>query len=100
GTDKFIFSTNDSGVGNALRDIITDLSLTAKDVIDLSDCSTNVLAFQGTKAFTAIDQVKYSFDFTLNATLVELNLDSNLATSEMQIELTGLLALTTTNFVL
>ena len=100
GTDKFIFSTNDSGVGKELRDIITDLSLTAKDVIDLSDCSTNVLAFQGTKAFTAIDQVKYSFDFTLNATLVELNLDSNLATSEMQIELTGLLALTTTNFVL
>jgi hypothetical protein len=83
-----------------VRDVITDFSLVDKDILDLIDCSTAVLGYQGTKAFTAIDQVRYSFDFTLNSTIVQVNLDSNLATPEMEIQLTGLLALTATNFAL
>ena len=100
GLNKFVFSASDSGAGVDVRDVITDFSLTDKDILDLIDCSTAVLGYQGTKAFTAIDQVRYSFDFTLNSTIVQVNLDSNLATPEMEIQLTGLLALTATNFAL
>jgi len=100
GLDKFVFSASDSGAGVDVRDVITDFSLADKDILDLIDCSTAVLGYQGTKAFTAIDQVRYSFDFTLNSTIVQVNLDSNLATPEMEIQLTGLLALTATNFAL
>ena len=100
GLDKFVFSASDSGARVDVRDVITDFSLADKDILDLIDCSTAVLGYQGTKAFTAIDQVRYSFDFTLNSTIVQVNLDSNLATPEMEIQLTGLLALTATNFAL
>ena len=100
GLDKFVFSASDSGAGVDVRDVITDFGLTDKDILDLIDCSTAVLGYQSTKAFTAIDQVRYSFDFTLNSTIVQVNLDSNLATPEMEIQLTGLLALTATNFAL
>ena len=103
GNDTFLFKTGDSGVGAGNRDRIQDFSVDAKsEVLDLREVSPNgsALTFQKMAAFTAANQVRYTLDTPNKLTIVQINLDANTATSEMEIELVGLLPLNATEFLL
>ena len=101
--DVFLFGMGDSGVG-AARDVIEDFG--SDDLIDFVGVS--VVGVTGLnrnlsfidKPFSAINQVRYDFDFATSTTIVKLNLDNDPKTTEMEIELTGLKFLTADDFVL
>jgi Ca2+-binding RTX toxin-like protein len=99
GNDKFFFREGDSGVGAGNRDIISDFNVASTtEVIDLSEVGEGPLSFIGTVAFSGAGQVRYSQEAGI--TLVQINLDSIVDSPEMEIELTGLLSLTSGDFVL
>ncbi len=101
GADTFIFTVIDSSVGIGNRDIITDFDVSVVgEVMDLSAIAGGTLSFVGTKAFSAINQVRYEMDFVNSTTIVKLNLDNDPKTTEMEIELTGFKNLTADDFVL
>ena len=108
GADIFIFAKGDSGVGEpvmvkkesvAQRDVITDFEVSS-DVFNFTAIADGKLSYIGTKAFSAINQVRYELDFVHSTTIVKLNLDSDPKTTEMEIELTGFKNLTADDFVL
>ena len=103
GNDTFVFKTGDSGVGTGNRDRIEDFSVDAtSEVLDLREVSPSgsALTFQKMAAFTAANQVRYTLDTPNKLTIVQINLDANTATSEMEIELVGLLPLNASEFLL
>jgi Ca2+-binding RTX toxin-like protein len=105
GADLFDFNTlTESGITAATRDVITDFAagtnLTTIDRIDLLTIDANsaiigdqafssVLRATG-QAFTAAGQIRVTQSGA--NTLIEINTDSNFATIEMVIQLTGVTA--------
>ncbi|MBK1694938.1 hypothetical protein CKO09_09320 [Chromatium weissei] len=101
GSDTFLFHLGDSGVGAGERDIIKDFSVTtANEVIDLSALSIDALSFIGTSAFSAAGQVRYAQDVAANTTVVQINLEDVVNVPEMEIQLTGKMMLTASDFIL
>ncbi len=106
GSDVFVFSnTNHSGVGAALRDVITDFA--TGDVVDLSGIDANTgnngnQAFTSvtltTAAFTAAGQIHYHVDGNGN-TIIEGNVGgANGNAADFEIQLNGSHTLTSGNF--
>jgi Ca2+-binding RTX toxin-like protein len=120
GNDTIVITaTTDTGTNAATRDIITDFSgagIAVGDIINLSAIDANInnntptttndaFTFMGTGAFTAAGQIRYQqFDLagTLNDyTLIEGNVGgSNGNAADFSIQLSGLLTLGATDFVL
>jgi len=103
GNDTFLFRTGDSGVGVGNRDRIMDFEPDeAKEVLDLREASPGgtPLTFQKMSPFTAANQVRYTLDSTNKLTIIQINLDANTSTTEMEIELVGLIPLNATEFLL
>jgi len=100
GADTFIFVKGDSGVGAGNRDVITDFDVSSGDAFNFSAITSGKLSYIGTKVFSATNQVRTEVDFVHSTTIVKLNLDSDLTTTEMEIELTGFQNLTADDFVL
>ncbi|MFZ4504214.1 MAG: Calx-beta domain-containing protein, partial [Methylovulum sp.] len=100
--DLFIFAAGDSGVGVGRRDKITDFDTfsLSEERIDLSAVSTESLSFQGNAPFTANNQLRVEFNTTTRYTLLQINLDDDLETVEMEIELTGILDINAAYFIL
>jgi len=98
--DRFIFNPGDSGVGTGNRDRIGDFDEPYNDVIDLSALSSTGLTFKKMSAFDAANQVRYTLDSANNLTIVQINLDTNLNTAEMEIELVGFIPLNASEFLL
>ncbi|TAN50490.1 MAG: hypothetical protein EPN21_08725 [Methylococcaceae bacterium] len=100
GNDQFVFNVGDSGVGSGNRDIIANFNaVSTTEVIDLTSLSTGKLTFNATAAFSAADQVRYSLDFTNQITVIQINLDADLA-ADLEIQLTELVGLSAGDFVL
>jgi Ca2+-binding RTX toxin-like protein len=95
GRDVLVIGRGDTGIGE--RDLITDFDPSA-DRFDLRDLGT--LTWNGPAAFTAGLQARYTVDFANNRSLVQINLDDNPATSELDIELTGFFPLNASHFIL
>ena len=103
GDDTFVFKTGDSGVGTGNRDRIMDFNVDATgEVLDLHEVSPSgsTLTFQKMAAFTAANQVRYTLDSANKLTIVQINLDPNLNTAEMEIELVGFIPLNASEFLL
>ncbi|MDE2387870.1 MAG: calcium-binding protein [Betaproteobacteria bacterium] len=106
GADMFSFITlADSGIG-ASRDVILDFSKLEADKIDVSGIDAksatsknDAFTWKGTAAFTAAGELHYFYDGTNNVTIIEGNVDTNLS-ADFQIQLTGNIALTATDFAL
>ncbi|MGI9212317.1 MAG: Calx-beta domain-containing protein, partial [Methylococcaceae bacterium] len=102
GDDRWIFRPGDSGVGTNNRDIISGFNVpSSAEVIDLSAMGMP-LRFIGTANFNAPGQVRTYVDASLSATIVQINLDSNYTTPEMELEvgLVGASTLTASDFIL
>jgi Ca2+-binding RTX toxin-like protein len=82
-------------------DCIIDFDRNGDDVIDLSRVYTGTLAFRGTNVFTGIGQVRVEDDAGPWVTL-QVNLDGNINTVEMEIRLANTTAasVTTGDFLL
>jgi len=101
GDDTFIFNKGDSGVGVGNRDIIEDFNgVSTGEVIDLRGMSDTALTFKVSAAFSGANQVRYVFDFTNKETIIQVNLDSNTSTTELEVKLVGLIGLVASDFVL
>jgi hypothetical protein len=108
GNDTFDYNAlSESSTTSSIRDIITDFKTSGADKIDLGTLDANAtiggnqaFSFLTTlgAAFTAAGQVRYTQSG--GNTFVDVNTDANLATIEMQIQLTGLKTLVTADFVL
>ena len=104
GADIFDFSIiTESLVGAALRDIITDFSTAQGDKINLLTIDANSLlindqafasAILTSGAFTTAGQLR------LEGNILSGNTDSDFATSEFEIQLTGVTTLTGADFIL
>ena len=103
GANTFDFNAILESLVGTSRDIITDFSRVQQDKIDLSTIDANSAvandqAFAATiltsGAFTAIGQLRLVGD------ILSGNTDSNFATSEFEIQLTGVTSLTSADFVL
>ncbi len=104
GADTFDLSAiAESLVGAALRDTITDFSTAQGDKINLLNIDANstlindqafAAAILASGAFTAEGQLR------LVGNILSGNTDSNFATSEFEIQLTGVTALTGADFIL
>jgi hypothetical protein len=86
GNDKFSYQTASHSQTVATGDFINDFDDSGDDRIDLGAVYGPALAYIGTGAFTAIGQVRI-FDVAGPDLVVEVNLDGNTATTEMQITL-------------
>ncbi len=107
GNDRFIyFNLNDSRVGSGLRDVITDFDVSGNDRIEISrfDADTNV---GGNQAFTFIGLTAFSNtagelradQSSGTTTVVQGDVDGDGA-ADFEIELTGLITLDATDFLL
>jgi serralysin len=104
GNDVFDFNLiTESAPGAAGRDVIADF-LATLDRVDVAGIDANTatagdqaFTYMGTGAFTGAGQLRYSFDGT--NTLVQLNVDSNLA-ADFELLLQGNHSLTAANFLL
>jgi Ca2+-binding RTX toxin-like protein len=103
GADTFDFNFITESLVGTSRDIITDFSRTQLDKIDLSTIDANTAlandqAFAATiltaGAFTAAGQLR------LVGNILSGNTDSNFATSEFEIQLTGITSVTSVDFIL
>ncbi|BBU58272.1 hypothetical protein KU6B_45370 [Mameliella alba] len=96
--DTFRFaSAAEAGTG-ASRDQILDFDQGA-DVIDLAGIIDGSLAFVGTGPFTAANQVRL-IETGSGSTIVQINLDANLATVEGEIRVADVIGLTADDFAL
>ncbi|TAN71110.1 MAG: hypothetical protein EPN17_02870 [Methylobacter sp.] len=101
GDDTFVFNKGDSGVGADNRDIIKDFNgVSTVEVIDFDGLSNAALSFKGSAAFSGANQVRYAFDFTNKETIIQVNLDADVTTTELEVELIGLIGLASSDFVL
>lgn len=104
--DRFIyFAVADSRPGDGARDIITDFQ-TGKDRIEISrfdaDPTTpgnQVFAFIGDAAFSGIGQVRYDQNVGAGHTVVQADIDGD-GQVDFEIELTGVIDLISTDFLL
>ncbi len=106
--DTFVFTANNqSTTVSTTRDIITDF-VVGTDIIDLSgiDAISNVggnqaFSFVGTAAFTALGQVRYSYQVVsgVEYTVIETNSTGNLS-ADFSVALTGHLTPVAGAFVL
>jgi len=104
GADVYLIrSTAEAGTG-LTRDVITDFA-PGTDRIDLRAIDANpgtigdqAFVFVGSAAFTAVGQANISFG--TGFTLLQANLDANLATAELQIQLQGSPVLTAASLLL
>ena len=103
GADTFDFNAILESLVGTSRDIISDFSRVQLDKIDLSTIDANtalandqafVATILSSGAFTAIGQLRLVGD------ILSGNTDSNFATSEFEIQLTGVTSLTSADFVL
>ena len=103
GADTFDFNAVIESMVGTSRDIITDFSHVQLDKIDLStiDANSTIAKDQAflssiltSGAFTAIGQLRLVGD------ILSGNTDSNFATSEFEIQLTGVTSLVSADFVL
>jgi hypothetical protein len=85
---------NDSGVGLGDRDQITDFSQAQNDVITLG---VDDFEFIGESAFSAPDQIRFSHSG--GNTIVAFN-TVGVSGAEMQIELSGIINLNASDFIL
>lgn len=98
GADSFIFDEiTDAGVG-ANRDQIIDFEQ-GVDIIDLASLIDGQLDFVGAGPFTAANQVRV-FETGTGTTIVQINLDANLATNEGEIRVADVVGLTADDFAL
>ena len=105
GNDLFDYNAiGESGIGNGARDIITDFL--SGDRIDVIGIDANVVAvgdgafsFIGTEAFSAAGQLRYSFDAVTGQTVIEGNINVNVA-ADFQIALLGNHTLVAGDFLL
>ena len=105
GIDSFVYrSIADSAFGAMNRDTITDFLL-GVDKLDLSAIDANLWAvgdqaftFAGTGGYTAIGQLRYQV--TGGNLFLYGNVDSNFATSEFELQLSGLASIAATNIIL
>jgi Ca2+-binding RTX toxin-like protein len=95
GNDIFYFEKVDSGVGAGNRDIITDFQH-GTDNLQIFIPNED-LSFIGQGTFTAADQVRFGYDGS--DTIVQVNLDQD-SLPEMEIQLTGYVTLTASDFYL
>ena len=106
GRDFFIFSdASESGVGVGNRDVITDfnsgevLGLNGIDA-DTTTSGNGVFSFIGTSGFSnTAGELRFSKSGANNMTLLSADLDGN-GTVDFQIELTGVIDLTESDFIL
>jgi len=102
-TDRFVFNIGDSGVGAGNRNILDDFRYykdsysKATAVIDLSNLSATPLTFKVPAVFDGANQVIYKVEGGRN-TVVQVNLDANTSTVEMEIEITGIVRLVASDF--
>ena len=97
--DRFIFeSLTDMGTATR-RDVITDFNHSEGDKIDLSGLITGTFISKGTSAFDAINQIHWSFYGSIGTyyAVVQGNVSGDFA-PEFEIKLTGVTALTDTDF--
>jgi Ca2+-binding RTX toxin-like protein len=93
GSDVFAFFKSDSGVGAGYRDFVTDFQQ-GSDHVEFY-LPGEQLSFVGQSSFKFADQVRFTFED--NDTIVQVNLDTD-ATPEMEIELSGIIPLTASDF--
>jgi Ca2+-binding RTX toxin-like protein len=96
GRDVFVFEAGDSGVGAGKRALVTDFDLTT-DRFDLTGLKG--ITWNGSAAFTTANQVRYNLDFVSQQAFIQLNLDSNPATAELEIQLAGFTPLNASHFL-
>ncbi len=102
GDDRWVFRSDDSGVGAGNRDIVSGFNVPSRaEVIDLSGLGTP-LSFIGTASFSAAGQVRTVADPANFATIVQINLDGDVSRPEMELEvgLVGASSLTASDFLL
>jgi len=104
GADVFLFRTVAEAGTGAARDVITDFAV-GTDRIDLRAIDADPLTtgdqafvFIGNAAFTAIGQA--SITVGAGFTLLQANLDANVTTAELQIQLQGSPVLTAASLLL
>lgn len=86
--DRFVFlSPGDSPSGTGM-DIITDFQDSGADTIDLVAIFDGTLSYRHALAFDGIGQVRIN-DILGPNVLVQVNLDADISTSELDIQLTG-----------
>lgn len=95
GNDRFVFTAGDSGVDAGNRDVITDFEQ-GMDLIDLSSFSE--LKFIDDLDFSGSNQVSYGFDPAVENTMIQLNLDNEIAV-DFEILLMGLFPLSSEDFL-
>ncbi|MEK0083377.1 calcium-binding protein [Benzoatithermus flavus] len=103
GKDVFDINPGDTGIGPGHRDIIVDFQR-GSDKIDLASFDANAsragdqaFTFIGTNGFTAAGQLHYLYDGS--NTIVQASTDAD-SQPELEIQLTGRIALTAADFVL
>ena len=103
GADTFDFNAILESLVGTSRDIITDFSRVQIDKIDLSTIDANT-ALANDQAFLATILTSGAFTATgqlrLVGDILSGNTDSNFATSEFEIQLTGVTTLAATDFIL
>lgn len=87
GNDYFLYNAASDSLASGLRDIIDDFDDLGDDTINLAGVSGAVLDYKGSAAFDAAGQVRIVASGT--GVMVLVNLDTNIATQELQILLTG-----------
>lgn len=104
GADRFVFKALDESVVGFSHDVITDFKPAQKDIIDVSGLDAipgtgnNAFDFIGANAFTkASGEARYVF--AGKQTLVQFDYDGD-ARADMEIALTGNIALSATDFFL
>ena len=81
-------------------DTITDFSKADGDKIDFAAIDTGTLSFTANTTVLASHSVITFFNTVTNQTVVQVDTDGNASTAELQIQLTGNVGLTATDFVL
>ena len=103
GADTFDFNAIAESLIGTGRDIITDFSRAQLDKIDLATIDANT-GLANDQAFSSIILTSGAFtaagQLRLVGNILSGNTDSNFATSEFEIQLTGVTTLAATDFVL
>lgn len=86
--DRFVFLSPGDSPSGAGMDIITDFQDSGADIIDLAAIFDGTLSYRHALAFDGIGQVRIN-DILGPNVLVQVNLDADIGTSELDIQLTG-----------
>ena len=87
GGDVFIYSTpGDSGIGNALRDVIKDFNASGVDQIDISGLQIGTFSFIGDESIAFSNTGNTEARFNSETKILEIDADGD-AQADMEIEL-------------